>query len=227
MKVRSAILTTTAVAALAACATTSDQPPASSAAANPPSTVLAAAPAVARGDTMSYVYSRRGVKDQPLTQKVVQVRDSAIELAISTPDRDYTALLERDTLAFTKYMCLSNGQQCNFAPAVTWLRFPLSVGQEWRSEFDVAGETFDSHVIVDWKVAGMERVKVKGGEFDAYKLTASGSISGRTKAGSPFTGTESSTCWSAPAARMFCVKYAYKNSFGENTRLELVSYALQ
>ena len=227
MEARSAIPIIAAVAALAACATTSDQPPASSAAANPPSTVLAAAPAVARGDTMSYVYSRKGVKDQPLRQKVVQVGDNTIELAISTPDRNYTALLDRDTLAIKKYMCLSNGQQCDFAPAVTWLRFPLSVGQEWQSEFDVTGETFDSHVILNWKVSGMERVKVKGGEFDAYKLTSTGSISGRTKAGNSFTGTESSTCWSAPAARMFCVKYAYKNSFGENTGLELMSYALQ
>jgi len=225
MNTHFAILLIAPLAALAACATSSDQPAASSAVAIP--TTTAAAPTLAPGDTMNYIYSRKGIQEQALTEKVVQVGADSIDLAISTPDRTYTAVLDRDTLALKKAMCLSNGQQCEFSPGLTWIRFPLSVGQQWKSEFKVSGETFESNVTLDWKVAGMERVKVQGGEFDAYKLTATGSISGRTKTGASFSGTESSTCWSAPAAKMFCVKYAYHNSFGEKSARELVSYALQ
>ena len=227
MNTRSAILLIAPLAAVAACATSPDQPAASSTAATATHTTTAAAPSLAPGDTMNYIYSRKGIKEQALTEKVVQVGADTIDLAISTPDRNYTAVLDRDTLVLKKAMCLSNGQQCEFSPGLTWVRFPLSVGQEWKSEFKVSGETFESNVALNWKVVGMERVKVKGGEFDAYKLTATGSISGTTKTGASFSGTESSTCWSAPAAKMFCVKYAYNNSFGEKSARELVSYALQ
>ncbi|HTQ78659.1 MAG TPA: hypothetical protein VMM92_01600, partial [Thermoanaerobaculia bacterium] len=96
MNTHFAILLIAPLAALAACATSSDQPAASSAVAIP--TTTAAAPTLAPGDTMNYIYSRKGIQEQALTEKVVQVGADSIDLAISTPDRTYTAVLDRDTL---------------------------------------------------------------------------------------------------------------------------------
>ena len=214
-------------ALLSACSTTSDQHTARAAQPDREPVTLDKAPAIVQGDTFNYTYSRNGVSNQPVTEKVTQVSADSIELSTSTPERTYMSVLDRDTLAVRKAMCLSNGQQCDFTPSIGWLRFPLSVGQEWQTEFDVVGETFVAHVVQKWRVAGMERVKVKGGEFDAYRLQSSGSINGKGNDGKPFAGTESATCWSSPAAKMFCVKYAYKNSFGEKSGREVVSLALQ
>jgi hypothetical protein len=109
------------------------------------------------------------------------------------------------------------------------LRFPLQVGQRWDYVNDVVfkdngstGRVHNSAAVVAY-----ERVRVPAGEFDAFKLEASGRVQGKSKGGPGIIDGESrSTYWYAPAARAI-VKMEYRNTYRGSATTELVAFELQ
>jgi hypothetical protein len=108
------------------------------------------------------------------------------------------------------------------------LSFPLEVGKKWRYVNDWLFKPKGSRgrVVVDVAVVGYERVKVPAGEFDAFKLVSTESLSGTSPIGSQYGGEIIRTYWYAPAARAV-VKRESKNPYLGPSTLELVALELQ
>lgn len=120
--------------------------------------------------------------------------------------------------------CFANGQVCAFSPALRFVDFPLEKGKKWTNSFTVTGETFIAEVTEDRLVERIETVKVPAGEFETYKITASGRIKSKDSKGGVFTGKEESSTWVASVSgKMITIKVAYKNSFGEKFNLDMMS----
>ncbi len=84
-------------------------------------------------------------------------------------------------------------------PGYELLRFPMEVGKKWdfktRWQFKQSGAKGGARL--DVEVKGMESVKVPAGEFEAYKLEASGFMN----ADSGRNWRASATYWYAPKAK--------------------------
>ena len=126
--------------------------------------------------------------------------------------------------AVTRAVCISNGQQCGFAPGIQVADFPLEKGKKWNTGFTVTGESFTADVAQERKVDKIEKVKVPAGEFEAAKVSFSGRIKGTDGKGKPFSGREDGADWVAVVnGKAVIVKTEYRNSFGEKANLELAS----
>ena len=107
------------------------------------------------------------------------------------------------------------------------LSFPLEVGKAWTYVNDYVlkdsgtkGQQKYSVVVLTY-----EKVRVPAGEFDAFKLEATGTFSGTAYVG-PVSGSSSRTYWYAPAARAI-VKDEINDPNRGRYGFELISYKLQ
>jgi len=133
--------------------------------------------------------------------------------------------VELDTAGdLTRALCISNGQQCGFAPGIKVADFPLEKGKKWTTSFAVTGETFTAQVTQERKVDKIEKIKVPAGEFEAAKISFSGRIRGADSKGTAFTGREDGIDWVAVVnGKSVLVKTEYRNSFGEKANVEMMS----
>lgn len=108
------------------------------------------------------------------------------------------------------------------------LAFPLAVGKRWQFVndwvFKPKGSTGQS--TVDVAVVAYERVSVPAGEFDAFKLNSSESLSGGSPIGSMYAGETTRTYWYAPAARAI-VKLVTHNPYLGPSTVALVGLELR
>jgi len=107
------------------------------------------------------------------------------------------------------------------------LSFPLEVGKAWTYVNDYVlkdsgtkGQQKYSVVVLTY-----EKVRVPAGEFDAFKLEATGTFSGTAYVG-PVSGSSSRTYWYAPAARAI-VKDDINDPNRGRYGFELVQFKLQ
>jgi hypothetical protein len=107
------------------------------------------------------------------------------------------------------------------------LSFPLEVGKAWTYVNDyllkdsgTKGQQKYSVVVLTY-----EKVRVPAGEFDAFKLEATGTFSGTAYVG-PVSGSSSRTYWYAPAARAI-VKDEINDPHRGRYGFELVQFKLQ
>ena len=107
------------------------------------------------------------------------------------------------------------------------LSFPLEVGKAWTYVNDYVlkdsgtkGQQKYSVVVLTY-----EKVRVPAGEFDAFKLEATGTFSGTAYVG-PVSGSSSRTYWYAPAARAI-VKDDISDPNRGRYGFELVQFKLQ
>lgn len=109
------------------------------------------------------------------------------------------------------------------------LRFPLQVGQQWTHVGQVRFKDNGSQARVDSqvRVEAYERVRVVAGEFDAFRLVASGTIHGASYAGAgQLRGETRTTYWYAPAAKAI-VKMTNRSTYRGESTVEMVSYRVQ
>lgn len=108
------------------------------------------------------------------------------------------------------------------------LAFPLTVGKRWRFANEWAFKPKDSRgrSTVDVAVIAYEKVSVSAGVFDAFKLTSSESLSGRSPIGSQYAGETTRTYWYAPAARAIVKSVSHNPYLGPST-VELVGFELR
>jgi hypothetical protein len=172
--------------------------------------------------TWNYVLNNKAPR---MVEEVVQVTDADTRITYKVGDRTYDAALSNKDMTYPKGMCMSNGQACEFAPAYTFITFPLEKGKKWAGTMTVTGETFISELAYERSVDGLEKVKTAAGQFEAYKISGSARIKATDKNGkSPSTGKESNTDWFAVInGKLVPVKSEYKNSYGEKFTRELVA----
>ncbi len=180
------------------------------------------------GDKKSFQWTL-GSKVLRVDEEAVEVTDQEVRISSRTPERAYETTVDRASFALSASVCLANGQQCTFSPPLNALSLPLTKGRKWSTSFTVTGETFSADVTQDRVVEKMERIKVPGGEFDAYRIAFTGRIKGKDAKGAAFSGKEEGTDWFAVTAsgKPFVVKTVYRNSFGEKTSSELLSMAFK
>jgi hypothetical protein len=105
------------------------------------------------------------------------------------------------------------------------LSFPLAIGKSWsyttHAEFkDQGGVT--SRIDAGVTVAAYEKVTVRAGQFDAFKIEAKGKWEGAGTGAVDFTDSY----WYAPSARAIVKQVYWDSRFGERV-LELASFKLQ
>ncbi len=109
------------------------------------------------------------------------------------------------------------------------LDFPLRVGKTWSYIGDTVFKDNKStaQATVNVVVVAHERVRVVAGEFDAFKVVATGSFQGLSRGGPGVLGGDvDQTYWYAPAARAV-VKSVSRNPYRGTSTVELVEAALQ
>lgn len=109
------------------------------------------------------------------------------------------------------------------------LQFPLAVGQRWRYVSDMRFKDNGSTATTtaDVQVQAYEKVRVAAGEFDAFRIAASGRIDGRSRGGpGVLAGEFTSTYWYAPSMRAI-VKSTTTSTYRGTAHVELVEARLQ
>ena len=109
------------------------------------------------------------------------------------------------------------------------LQFPLAVGKRWRYVTDMRfkdnGTT--ATTTADVQVQAYEKVRVAAGEFDAFRIAASGRFDGRSRGGpGVLAGEFTSTYWYAPSMRAI-VKSTTTSTYRGTAHVELVEARLQ
>lgn len=108
------------------------------------------------------------------------------------------------------------------------LRFPLEVGTRWRYTNDWVFKPKGSNgtSTVDVSVVGYEKIRVPAGEFDAFKLVATGSLEGTSPINSQYGGVTTTTYWYAPVARAV-VRSVHHNPYLGPSTVDLVEFQLR
>jgi hypothetical protein len=179
------------------------------------------------GDKVSYTWVLNN-KPQQMDLECIEGSDQEVHFVQKVGGRSYEGVVTRGTVKLVKAMCLANGQQCAFSPGLDFIGLPLQKGKKWTQTFTVTGETFTAEVTQQRKAERLEKVKVPGGEFDAFKVSFSGRIKGVDSKGNRFSGKEDGTDWFALInGKISVVKTVYRNSFGEKATQELTAAAFQ
>lgn len=165
--------------------------------------------------------------DRPIVQVgdrwKFDLRDGWTNLPINSTDRIITAV-GTDFIEATE-----NGNQATysldmnpietpenrFEPAAKVLQFPMSVGSKWSYEgktvIKANGVTGRSQYVV--VVAGMEKITVPAGSFDAYKLDMEGYFSTNALATAASSSFFKRIYWYSPSLKSFVkVEHQSKNS---------------
>lgn len=108
------------------------------------------------------------------------------------------------------------------------LRFPLEVGKRWRyaNAWVFKPKGSNGKTVVDVTVTGYEKVRVPAGEFDAFKLVATGSLEGISPINRQYGGVTPTTYWYAPAARAV-VRSVHHNPYLGTSTVDLVEFKLR
>jgi hypothetical protein len=109
-------------------------------------------------------------------------------------------------------------------PAIGWLSFPMMVGKSWdfHDLKRTGSETRDTDEVV--KVVAFERVQVRAGTYDAYKIVIHG-VSARHLGGGRAAQIHS-TYWYAPSVRAIVKSEAGWSGGGSDETNELTAVSL-
>lgn len=171
-------------------------------------------PTLKVGDRWKYEQRdrRTGLKESEFDRRIVAVTAAGIE----GTENDGKLVLTPDLNVVESSIGILTGD-------VRYLAFPLEVGKKWDFKFGRANKQTGASARwqVEAVVTAYEKVNVRAGEFDAFRIDYKGfwnSTSGRN-------GRSIETVWYAPATRSV-VKSEYDDTFNRNSR-ELVEFQLQ
>lgn len=174
------------------------------------------------GDRATYKWTM-GAKALTIEEEFGSGGGGILAYSQKTAERTYDMRTQMSPMLHLAGPCLSNGQQCSFAPGIAGLELPAEKGRKWTTAFTVTGETFTADVTQERVVDKVEKVKTPAGEFEAFKVNFNGRIKGKDSKGGSFTGKEDGSDWFAvtPSGKLVLVKHVYRNSFGEKAAREL------
>lgn len=183
----------------------------------------ASRPVAKVGDVAVYAVDQRADKrtfDETVT--VTSVDQTHIKSRHVWPNRNPPEIEGVVTLDWATVVSGASGTR--FDPPIAGFKFPLVVGEAWKSSVLAEGTSSKSKTDVDVKVVAREKVKTPAGEFDAFKIESEGWINGISWSGAiRFTEVR----WYAPATGRV-VKTEYKDfrngQLWTNTLTELKSF---
>jgi hypothetical protein len=175
------------------------------------------------GDVAVYTIDQRADKrvfEETVT--VTSVDQSFIKSKHVRPNRNPPETEGVTTLDLGVVVSGSSGAR--FDPPIVGVKFPLTVGDSWKSSYLAESPTAKSKGDLEFKVAAREKVSTAAGEFDAYKIESGGWINGVSWSGAiRITQVQ----WFAPAVGRV-VKSEYKDFRGgqlwNDTASELKSF---
>lgn len=183
----------------------------------------ASRPVAKVGDVAVYAVDQRADKrtfDETVT--VTSVDQAHIKSNHVRPNRNPPEIEGVMTADWATAVSGASGMR--FDPPISGFKFPLVVGDGWKSSFVAEGANNRSKTDLDFKVAAREKVKTPAGEFDAFKIESEGWINGITWSGA-IRMTE--VRWYAPSIGRV-VRVEYKDFRGgqlwNNTVSELKSF---
>jgi hypothetical protein len=135
------------------------------------------------GDVAVYAVEQRADKrtfDETIT--VTSVDATHIKSRHVRPNRSPAEVEAVVTLDWGTVVSGASGTR--FDPPIMGLKFPLVVGDAWKSSFVGESATGKAKTDLNFKVVAREKVKTPGGEFDAFKIESEGWINGITWTGS-------------------------------------------
>ena len=187
---------------------------ASAALAQPATLSTAQAPNFAVGDSWTYAISdpRQPSRQFSFVQTVNAV---GVDVGITVSNNGGTMPASFDLNG----NLTSNGSK-QYPPSDGKLKFPISVGSTWASNFTTHTGNGDAATSLNAKVVGVEAVETTAGTFQAFKIEETGTVSAPNGKYS-FTETD----WYAPDAKRI-IKFAFSgaatdgSTFGTQAVLE-------
>lgn len=183
-----------------------------------------ARPSVKVGDVSVYMVNNRSDnKQSEETVTVTSVEGGQIKTKHVRPDRNPPEFEGVTNLDLNPLVSGASGTR--FEPAIEIYRFPLKVGDSWKTRSEAVGLAGSrSRSELEVKVVAQEKVATPGGEFDAFRIESNGWINGVSWQGAIRV---SQTIWFAPSIGR-AVKSDYKDyrnsSLNTSTLTELKSH---
>lgn len=148
------------------------------------------------GDVTVYaVNNRSDNKQSEETVTVTSVEGGLIKTRHLRPDRNPPELEGVTTLELNPVVSGSSGSK--FEPAIEIHRFPMKVGDSWKTRYEGTGLTGSrSRAELDVKVVAQEKIVTPAGEFDTFRIELGGWINGVNWQGAIRLAQ---TVWYAPA----------------------------
>jgi hypothetical protein len=170
------------------------------------------------GDVAVYTINQRA--DKRVTEETVTVTSVDQALVKSKhvrPDRNPPEI--EGILTVDLALAVSGGNGTRYEPPIAGVRFPLTVGDAWRSNYLSESATAKSKGDLEFKVVAREKVKTPAGEFDAFRIESGGWVTGVSWSGSVRVAQVQ---WFAPAVGRV-VKSEYKDYRGGQLWTDTVS----
>jgi hypothetical protein len=122
-----------------------------------------------------------------------------------------------------KEFCFVNGQKCSWSPAVKFFDGEMKVGDKWKSTYVVTSEEALVDQSIEHKVEKFEKIKIKLGEFETYRIFASGPMKATLfKNNEVLKGSLKMTYWVGVFnKRLVILKREYSNDFRQSFSQEL------
>lgn len=161
------------------------------------------------GDVAVYAVEQRADKrmfDETVTVTSVDqthIKSSHVRPIRNPPEMEGVVTLDWGTV-------VSGASGTRFDPPIAGFKFPLVVGDGWKSSFVGEGNNAKSKTDLEFKVVAREKVKTPAGEFDTFKIESGGWINGVSWSGSI---RMSEVRWYAPSIGRV-VKSEYKDFRG-------------
>jgi hypothetical protein len=161
-----------------------------------------------------------GAKETTWTREVMaMLPDGRLDVATGGTGR---LIFDRETNSLDKR-----------GPEYTWRRFkfPMTVGADWKHEYQIAGATWKGTAQSNWRVLAYEKITVPAGTFDCFKVEGE-TFSSWQDSAQPLQqynrSTVKTTYWYCPAmkwaAKWEVESSAYAGAPRVTTVSELVSF---
>ena len=184
----------------------------------------ASRPVAKVGDVAVYAVEQRADKrsfDETVTVTLVDqthIKSSHVRPNRNPPEREGVVTLDWATV-------VSGASGTRFDPPIVGFKFPLAVGDGWKSSFvGEAANNSKSKTDLEFKVVAREKVNTPAGEFDTFRIESDGWINGVSWSGAI---RMSDVRWYAPSIGRV-VRSEYKDFRGgqlwNNTVSELKSF---
>ena len=128
-----------------------------------------------------------------------------------------------------KEFCFVDGQRCSWSPAVKFFDGEIKVGDKWKSTYVVTTEDALVDQSIEHKVEKFEKIKIRLGEFETYRIFASGPMKATLfKNNEVFKGSLKMTYWVGVFnKRLVILKREYSNDFQQSFSQELQSLTVK
>lgn len=161
------------------------------------------------GDVAVYTVNQRA--DKRTTEETVTVTavdQSLVKSKHVQPDRNPLEI--EGVMTADLAVVVSGASGSRFDPPIVGFKFPLTVGDTWKSTYVAEGTGNRSKGDIDFKVTAREKVNTPAGDFDTFKIESGGWVNGLSWSGSIRV---SQVQWFAPAIGRI-VKSEYKDFRG-------------